>query len=323
MRQAGRYLPEYRALRARAGDFMKLCLTPSLALEATLQPVRRYPVDAAILFSDILMVPHGLGQTVAFEDGSGPRLEAIGAADDLGRLDLQGMPERLCPIYDAVRLLRQALPAEVALIGFAGAPWTVASYMIEGGTSRDFAKVKRWAYGDARSFGRLIDLLVEATAAHLVAQALAGAQALQLFDSWIGVLPEPEAALWGIEPVRRIVARVKAAVPHVPIILFPRGAGLLHESYARIAGADGLSLDTTVPTRWAADMLQPHCVLQGNLDPVLLTVGGEPMLSAARRILAQLGNGRFVFNLGHGILPQTPPDNLGVLCEFLRTWQRR
>jgi uroporphyrinogen decarboxylase len=320
MRQAGRYLPEYRALRAEGGSFLDLCLTPDLAVEATLQPLRRFPLDAAILFSDILTVPHALGQPVRFEEGRGPILDPIRDAGALDGLRAEAVGERLAPVYQAVRRLRAELPPAVTLIGFAGAPWTVASYMIEGGASRDYAAVKAWAFGDPQGFGRLIDLLVETTAAHLIAQARAGAQALQLFDSWLGILPEREMRRWGLEPARRIVERVKAAVPDVPLILFPRGAGLLLGGYASRSGADALGLDTAVPLDWAAEFLQSRCVVQGNLDPVLLVVGGAPMRQAAQKILERLGPRRFVFNLGHGVLPQTPPDNVAALCEIVRGW---
>jgi uroporphyrinogen decarboxylase len=322
MRQAGRYLPEYRALREKAGSFLELCLTPALAAEATLQPVRRFGMDAAILFSDILTVPHGLGQTVRFEDGTGPILAAIDDADGIARLDPDQVGPRLAPVYEAVRQVRAKLPGDVALIGFAGAPWTVASYMIEGGTSRDFSRIKQLAYAVPALFERLVTVLIETTAAHLIAQARAGAQVLQLFDSWMGALAEGQARRWGLEPARQIVALVKEAVPDVPVIVFPRGAGLLYEAYARDSGADAVSLDTTVPPAWARTALQPHAVVQGNLDPALLAVGGTPMQSAAEEILATLGAGRFVFNLGHGILPQTPPENLAALCDLLRSWKR-
>lgn len=321
MRQAGRYLPEYRALRARAGSFLDLCLTPELAVEATLQPVRRFAMDAAILFSDILTVPYGLGQEVRFEEGSGPILAPIANAGDVDRLEAGKVEVRLSPVYDAVRQVRESLAPQTALIGFAGAPWTVASYMIEGGTSRDFSRVKQLAYGAPALFDRLVTLLVETTAAHLIAQVRAGAQVLQLFDSWVGVLPEREARRWGLDPARRIVALVHEAAPEVPVILFPRGAGMLYEAYARAGEAAALSLDTTVPLAWAAQALQPHCVVQGNLDPVLLVVGGAPMHEAVEDILGTLGAGRFVFNLGHGILPQTPPDHLAALCRQLRAWK--
>ncbi|MBX6320490.1 MAG: uroporphyrinogen decarboxylase [Rhodospirillaceae bacterium] len=321
MRQAGRYLPEYRRLRERAGTFLELCLTPELAAEATLQPVRRFALDAAILFSDILVVAHGLGQELRFDEGHGPRLEPVVGPTGLGRLRPEMVRGRLAPVYEAVRQVRAALPPEVALIGFAGAPWTVASYMVEGSTSRDHATVKAWAFADPDGFGRLIALLSEVTIDHLVAQARAGAQALQLFDSWIGALPAEGIERWGLEPARRIVAAVREAAPGVPVILFPRGAGVLYTHYAERSGADALSLDAGIPLGWAARRLQPHCVLQGNLDPVLLAVGGEPMRRAAREILERLGAGGLVFNLGHGVLPHTPPGHVNELCSLVRGWR--
>jgi uroporphyrinogen decarboxylase len=208
----------------------------------------------------------------------------------------------------------------VALIGFAGAPWTVASYMVEGGSSRDFAAVKAWAYGDPQSFERLIELLVEATSAYLIRQVEAGAEALQLFDSWAGVLAEPALRRWCVEPAREIVRRVKAAAPGVPIILFPRGAGVLYDAFAGCDAA-GLSLDTTVPVGWAAERLQPRLAVQGNLDPAVLVSGGAALTGETRRILAALGGGPFVFNLGHGIVPQTPPDHVSQLSELVRDWK--
>lgn len=321
MRQAGRYLPEYRKLRAETGGFLALCLTPEAAEEATLQPIRRFGMDGAILFSDILMVPHGLGQKVAFEEGRGPVLERIAEPDGLAGLDRNGFHERVAPVYETVRRLSRSLPGEVTLIGFAGAPWTVASYMLEGGSSRDFAVIKSWAYGRPEVFAQLIDLLVETTAEYLVRQIAAGAQAIQLFDSWAGVLAEPALRRWCLGPSRRIVARVKEAAPEVPVILFPRGAGLLYEAYAAESGAAALSLDTTVPLGWAAERLQPKVALQGNLDPIVLVQGGAALEEEMHRILTALSGGSHVFNLGHGIVPQTPPDHVSRLAELVRGWK--
>ncbi|MGF1609692.1 MAG: uroporphyrinogen decarboxylase, partial [Kiloniellales bacterium] len=281
MRQAGRYLPEYRALRSQAGGFLEFCYTPELAVEATLQPIRRFGFDAAILFSDILVVPDALGQRVWFEEGSGPRLEPITMPDDLERLSVEGLEERLAPVFETLSRLSRALPEETALIGFAGAPWTVASYMVEGGSSRDFGRVKAWAYGDPEGFQRLIDLLSEATARYLLAQAAAGAEALQLFDSWAAVLPEDPLRRWCLAPAKAIVRRIKAQHPDLPVILFPRGAGILYRDFAQESGADGLSLDTTVPLGWARETLQDQVALQGNLDPILLVSGGAAMREAA------------------------------------------
>ncbi len=321
MRQAGRYLPEYREVRAAAGGFLDLCLTPELAVEVTLQPIRRFAMDAAILFSDILVIPYALGQTVAFEEGRGPVLAPIRTTGDLSRLSDAALHDRLAPVYETVRLLTKALPQETTLIGFAGAPWTLATYMVEGGASKDFATIKRWAYAEPDSFGRLIALLVDATADYLCKQIEAGAEAVQIFDSWIGVLPETELRRWGLDPVREIVRRVKAAHRDTPVILFPRGAGLLYETYAAESGADALSLDTAVPLGWARSALQGRCALQGNLDPVMLVAGGAALEREAERVLRQLAGGPFVFNLGHGILPQTPPDHVAQLADIVKGWK--
>jgi uroporphyrinogen decarboxylase len=317
MRQAGRYLPEYRRVRAEAGSFMDLCLTPELAVEVTLQPLRRFPLDAAILFSDILIVPHGLGQSVSFAEGHGPVLEPLGGPQGLARLALDGMVGRLAPVYETVRRLRAALPAEVALIGFAGAPWTVASYMVEGGSSRDYIAAKGWAYRDPAGFDRLIALLVEATVAHLSAQIEAGADLVQLFDSWIGALPAAGLERWGVAPCRAIIAALRARHPGVPVILFPRGAGAAYSAYSG-CGAAALGLDTGVPLDWAARTLQPEFVLQGNIDPVALLVGGPALEQAARAVLQRLGPARLIVNLGHGVLPETPPEHVAALAALVR-----
>jgi len=321
MRQAGRYLPEYRAIREKSGGFMDMCLTPATAAEITLQPLRRFPLDAAILFSDILMVPHGLGQAVRFEDGHGPVLEAIKTAADIARLDTRGFQERVAPVMTAIPQIRQELPAHAALLGFAGAPWTVASYMIEGGTSRDFERAKSWAYGDPASFGRLIDILVNVTSEYLMAQINAGVDAVQIFDSWAGALAAPQLIRWGLTPTAEIVRRIKERHPQVPVIVFPRGAGASYGAYADGCDCDALSLDQGLPLDWAVEMLQPRKVVQGNLDPLLLVQGGTAMRQEAERILTKLGKGRFVFNLGHGILQTTPPDHVAELCEIVHGWR--
>ena len=319
MRQAGRYLPEYRALRARAESFLEFCYTPELAAEATLQPVRRFGMDGAILFSDILVVADALGQRVSFVEGQGPVLDAITDARAVERLDATGVTERLAPVYRTVRQVADALPARVALIGFAGAPWTVAAYMVEGASSRDFARVKRWAFADPDGFGRLIGLLVTATAAHLCAQLDAGAEAVQLFDSWAGVLPEPAFRRWCVAPVAAVVREVKRRHPQAPVIAFPRGAGALYDGYAAACGVDAVSIDSTVPLDWARRVIQPQAAVQGNLDPVMLVAGGNAMADEVTRIRAGLGGGPFVFNLGHGVLPETPPDNVAALVRLLRS----
>lgn len=318
MRQAGRYLPEYRKVRAEAGSFLDLCYTPELAGEVTQQPIRRFGFDGAILFSDILVVPHALGQKVWFEEGRGPCLEPLRGVQDLAKLDPGRLEERLRPVFATVSLLRRSLPEQTTLIGFAGAPWTVASYMVEGGSSRDFLTAKRWAYSEPQGFAALIDLLIEATSGYLLAQVEAGAEALQIFDSWAGVWPEPEFRRWCLNPVKEIIRRVKGVHPAVPIIAFPRGAGLLYAAVAEEAGADALSLDTTVPLRWAREVLQPKVTLQGNLDPAVLLAGGKAQKEAVARILETLGDGPFIFNLGHGIDKNTPPEHVTQLVEQIR-----
>jgi uroporphyrinogen decarboxylase len=321
MRQAGRYLPEYRATRAQAKDFLNLCFTPELAVEVTLQPIRRYGFDAAIMFSDILVLPHALGQRVWFEEGAGPRLEPLRQADDIAQLNPDALHDKLAPVYETLRGLRRELPPETTLIGFAGAPWTVASYMIEGQTSRDFATAKTWAYRAPEEFGHLIDFLVASTSDYLIAQIEAGAEVLQLFDSWAGVWPEPSLRRWCLEPAAEIVRRVKAVHPAVPVILFPRGAGLLYEAFATEAGAEGLGLDTTVPLAWARERLQGRVALQGNLDPLLLVAGGAALETGVAQILKTLGNGPLIFNLGHGITPQAPPEHVQQLVDQVRGWR--
>ena len=316
MRQAGRYLPEYREVRSSVPGFLDLCLTPKLAAEVTLQPIRRFAMDAAIVFSDILMVPFGLGQTVEFQEG--PILKPVRNQADIARLDAGKFAQRLEPVYETLRLVRAALPKTCGLIGFAGSPWTVATYMAEGGTSRDFFAVKSWAFTNADEFQALIDLLIESTARHLIAQVEAGADALQLFDTWAGVLPEAFARRFVVAPTRAIAARVKAAHPDVPIIGFPRGLGVLYRDYALETGVDAVSLDAGVPIGWAVQELQSRCCVQGNLDPQILVAGGEVLRSETRRIIAGFAGGPFVFNLGHGILPQTPPEHVAELTRLVR-----
>ncbi|MGQ9366291.1 uroporphyrinogen decarboxylase [Azospirillum sp. ST 5-10] len=320
MRQAGRYLPEYREVRARAGSFLDLCYNPELAEEVTLQPIRRYGMDAAILFSDILVVPHALGQRLDYLEGEGPKLEPVRGAADLGRLSRERFHECLAPVYETVRRLSRSLPPEVALIGFAGAPWTVATYMVEGGGSKEFAAIKSWAYADPKGFAALIDLLVEVTADYLSAQVDAGAEVVQLFDSWAGVLPASAFRRLVIEPTRAVVARVKARHPAVPVIGFPRGAGLLYEDYVSDSGVDAVALDTTVPPLWAARTLQPRLPVQGNLDPIMLVAGGAAQEAAVAEILEALAGRPFIFNLGHGITQKTPPEHVAQLARQLRAW---
>ena len=315
MRQAGRYLPEYRRLRERARDFIELCLTPSLAAEVTMQPVRRFGMDAAILFSDILMVPYGLGQRLEYREGEGPVLEPVRNTGGLARLDRGRLPGQLEPVFETVRRVSEGLGPETALIGFAGAPWTVAAYMVEGGGSRDFRHVKAWAWRDPDGFAALIDLLIEATIDFLAAQIGAGAEVVQLFDSWSGVLPEAAFERWVVQPTRRIVAGLKVRFPETPIIGFPRGAGLFCPRYLVGTAVDAIGLDATVPPGWAGQQLPAP--VQGNLDPVLLLVGGRPMAEAVGELRRAFANRPWIFNLGHGVLPQTPPDNVAALARLL------
>jgi len=318
MRQAGRYLPEYRELRQGAASFLDFCFSPDRATEATLQPIRRFGFDAAILFSDILVVPHALGRAVGFREGEGPVLEKLRQREEVDALTCDGVPERLAPVYETVRRVRKALPAETALIGFAGGPWTVATYMVEGGTSRDFGAVKRWAFGDAEGFGVLIEHIAAATIEHLSAQIASGAEAVQIFESWAGVLEADAFRRLVIAPTRQIVTSLQARHPHVPIIGFPRGAGLMYRAYVSETGVNAIGLDSAVPCEVARKTLQSLAPVQGNLDPMLLLVGGAAMERAVGNIVHAFKDGPFVFNLGHGVLPETPVANVARLVEILR-----
>ncbi len=317
MRQAGRYLPEYRQLRGQAADFMQLCLSPGLAAEATMQPLRRFGMDAAIIFSDILLVPYALGQGVVFPEGEGPLVERIESSDELHRLERQPLLSRLEPVFEAVRRVARELGPETALIGFSGAPWTLAVYMVEGAGSRDFRRVKTWAYRDAAGFGALIKLLTEAAIAFLCGQIEAGAEAVQVFDSWAGVLPERAFVRWVIEPTARISAAVRSRHPHHPIIGYPRGAGILYERYVAESGIGAISCDTAVPAVWAREKLQSRIAVQGNLDPVMLLAGEKALRDAVAELWRGLGKGPYVFNLGHGVLAQTPPEAVSALAALL------
>ena len=319
MRQAGRYLPEYREVRGRVSSFLDLCRTPELAAEVTLQPLRRFDLDAAIVFSDILIVPYALGQKVEFVEGEGPRLEPIGDGKALGGLNKGSAAKALAPVYETIERVTAKLPESVPLIGFCGAPWTVATYMVEGGGSKDQAAARLWAYREQANFQRLIDLLVETSADYLLGQVAAGASALQIFDSWAGSLPEDEFARWCIAPTRRLVTQVKAKVPNVPVIGFPRGSGPLAERYARETGIDAIGCDTSQPIEWIRDRLQSLVPVQGNLDPLLLVAGGPHLDRRVASILAALGSGPFIFNLGHGILPDTPIENVERLLRLVKT----
>jgi uroporphyrinogen decarboxylase len=317
MRQAGRYLPEYRALRAKAKNFIDFCLTPELAVEVTLQPVRRFGMDAAILFADILLVPHALGQGVRFVEGEGPRLEPIRDAAALARLSDHAGAEILAPVMQTIRGVRAALPPSVALIGFAGAPWTVATYMIEGQGGSDYENSRQMAWTQPKLFAGLMDRLVLATSDYLNAQADAGAQALQLFDSWAGAVPAGLFETAVIEPTARVVAAVKARHPGIPIIGFPRGAGAHLGRYVTGTGVDAVGVDHMTDLAWAARSVPDGTAVQGNLDPVLLLAGGTAMDDEIRRTLGAMKGRPFVFNLGHGVMQPTPPDHVARLVALV------
>lgn len=317
MRQAGRYLPEYRVLRAKTDSFLELCYNPDLACEITMQPVRRFAMDAAILFSDILVVADALGCQVTFVEGLGPQLERVHSGAAVARLRPADVRRRLAPVYETVQRLKQNLPARTALIGFAGAPWTVAAYMVEGEGSKEFYAARAFARRDRVAFGRLIELLAEATIEHLRAQIEAGADVVQLFDSWAGILPEDEFVRWCLEPTARIVHTLKSEHPELPIIAFPRGAGLHYRRFVEAVPVDGLGLDTTVPVGRARHDF-PELCLQGNLDPVALLTGGNAAREEAERIVGAVASGPFIFNLGHGVLPDTDPEEVGALVAHVK-----
>ena len=318
MRQAGRYLPEYRELRAKAGSFLTMAYTPDYTVEVTLQPIRRFHADAAILFSDILVVPHALGQDLTFKTGKGPLLEPVDNREKLKALSSQGFHDHLSPVYEAVARLRVELPDDVTLIGFAGAPWTVATYMVAGRGTPDQAPAKAWAYGDPEGFGALIDLLVEQTAEYLAQQIEAGAEVVQLFDSWAGSLPPSQFERWVIAPTRAIVDHLKSRFPDVPVVGFPKGAGPLYERYVRETGVDVVGTDTALPPEWAAEVLGPLAVVQGNLDPRLVVAGGPAMMADVDRIEAAFRGHRHIFNLGHGFVPETPVEHVEALVRRLK-----
>ncbi len=322
MRQAGRYLPEYRAARAKAKDFITLCTTPELATEVTLQPIRRYRLDAAILFSDILMVPWALGQGLAFREGEGPVLPPLRDASGVAALDPSRLLGQVAPIVETVRRVRQTLLAEglddTALIGFAGSPFTVACYMVEGGGSRDFAATRSMAFGNPALFARLLDILVDATVAYLSAQIDAGAEAVMLFDSWVGVLSPGQFRNHVIRTTSTIVGELGCRYPAVPVIGFPRLAGLLIGEYVRATGVHAVGLDTGMDLVLARSLMQSRVALQGNLDPMALLAGDAAMRVEATGILEAMRGWPFVFNLGHGIVPQTPPAHVAELVELVR-----
>ncbi len=307
MRQAGLYLPEYRDVRARAGSFLDLCFSPALAAEVTLQPVRRFGFDAAILFSDILVVPHALGQQLTFEVGNGPHLSPpIASADDLSKLADEMALDALAPVFETITRVRSELPDDVALLGFCGAPWTVATYMVAGCGTPDQAPARLFAYRDRDRFQRLIDLLTQASIDYLVAQFRAGVDAVQLFDTWAGVLGPEEFDRWCTKPAGEIVAGLRRRIPGACVIGFPRGAGTSLVNYVDSVPFDAIGLDWIIDRKFARDRIQPRRPVQGNLDPIALVAGGNALDREVDSVLASFSDRPFIFNLGHGILPETP-----------------
>ena len=317
MRQAGRYLPEYRALRQKAGSFWAMCMNPEMAAEITLQPIRRFGFDAAILFSDILVVPYAMGVPVTFEEGVGPSLPPIATVDALTGAQAQWV-EALAPVYETLRNLRVALEPKTTLLGFAGAPWTLATYLAEGHGSSDQRAAKLWAYRDPDGFQQLIDRVGDCVAAHLIAQLDAGADAVQLFDSWAGGLTEDGYARWVVKPTRRIVDRIHAVRPGAKIIGFPRASTLAgYKLYAVGTKVDAVSVDTAAPQSWMSGFAEVTTV-QGNLDPLVLMTGGAALDIAVDEILNAMRGKPFIFNLGHGVLPETPLENVARLVQRVR-----
>ena len=319
MRQAGRYLPEYRATREKAGDFLSLCYTPELAAEVTLQPIRRFGFDAAILFADILLVPQALGMDLWFEQGEGPRLSTITSPADLATLKgPDDIHDHLAPVYETVRILARELPPETALIGFAGAPWTVATYMIAGRGTPDQGPAHALMAADRASFDALIARITQATISYLFKQIEAGAEAVKLFDSWAGSLKGDDFDRYAVAPIRQIIAALKARHPEVPVIAFPREAGPRYEGFARATGADCVAVDNSVSVQWVAEHVQVDGCVQGNLDPKHMVTGGPALVAETRRIVEAFRGGPHVFNLGHGITPDAAPENVALMLETIR-----
>lgn len=319
MRQAGRYLPEYRATRAKAGDFLSLCYTPDLAAEVTLQPIRRYGFDAAILFADILLVPQALGSELWFVTGEGPRLSTIGGAEDLAKLKpVDAIHETLGPVYETVSILARELPSETALIGFAGAPWTVATYMIAGRGTPDQAPAHALKDGDRAVFDALIDLITDATIVYLSRQIEAGAEVIKLFDSWAGSLSGDDFDRYSVTPARKIISALKATYPDIPVIAFPREAGNGYIGFAAATGADAVAIDNSVATTWAAEYVQSEICVQGNLDPKHMVTGGQDLIDETKAIVEAFRGGPHIFNLGHGITPDADPENVHLMLDAIR-----
>jgi uroporphyrinogen decarboxylase len=320
MRQAGRYLPEYRQIRAKAKNFLDFCYSPTLAAEATLQPIARFAFDAAILFSDILVIPDALGQSVSFESGEGPQLEPLTTLDDINRLSDISL-DRLNPVFETIDRVRSKLPAETAFLGFCGAPWTVASYMIAGRGTPDQGPARLFAYRNPEAFQILIDRLVDASIHYLSRQIAAGVDAVQIFDSWAGVMPPHEFDRWCRKPMARIISGVRKNAPGAQIIAFPRGAGCHYRDFAERTGANAIALDTTVDPDWVRTNVPNNIVIQGHLDPIALLAGGKAQADSVANLLESYASRNHIFNLGHGILPQTPIEHVEALISQIRSYQ--
>jgi|CXWL01.1.fsa_nt_gi uroporphyrinogen decarboxylase len=315
MRQAGRYLPEYRSVRKNFSNFLEFCYTPEVACEVTLQPITRYGMSAAIIFSDILVIPDALGVDVKFAEGHGPILKPV---SDISQLSKNNFNETLQPVYEAIKLTRKSLSSDTALIGFCGLPWTLACYMIEGKGSRDFSSVRQTAFRKKEFFTGLIDILTESVIEHSLEQIKAGAQAIQLFDSWAGVLSEQEFFNYSIIPSKKITSAIKEKYPNVPVIGFPRLAGSKTIDYAKNTGVDAVSFDGSISLNVAKNELQKLVIPQGNLDSVLLAEDKNEACLQTKKIISELGDKPFVFNLAHGILPNTPTDNVSAICDIIK-----
>jgi uroporphyrinogen decarboxylase len=321
MRQAGRYLPEYREVRAKAGGFLDLCFTPEFAVEVTLQPIRRFAFDAAIIFSDILVIPYALGRDVRFEAGEGPRLDPLDTPDKVGTLSSTGDFTKLEPVFEALRRVRRELDPKIALIGFCGAPWTVATYMVAGQGTPDQAPARLMAYRHPDAFAKIIDAIVENSIEYLLGQLKAGADVLQIFDTWAGVLPPREFQRWSVEPTKRIVEGVRKRVPDAKIIGFPRGAGALLPSYVEATKVDAVSIDWAAEPSLIRNKVQSRVAVQGNLDPLVLIAGGDALDRAVDDVLSNYAAGRLIFNLGHGIQPETPIAHVEQMVKRVRAYE--
>ena len=317
MRQAGRYLPEYRETRKRAGSFLHLCFNPELATEVTLQPIRRFGMDGAILFSDILVIPHALGVSVTFAEGEGPLVEQTTSSARIAQLRVNDIPEKLAPVFEAIRLIRRALPAHTTLLGFAGAPWTVACYMLQGRGGKEFQAARLFAYAQPQAMQQLIDILTEATIDYLRRQLDAGVDAVQLFDSWAGLLTPRACKQWVFAPAKKIAAALNASHPQAPLIGFPKGGGAWLASYSEATNIRCLGVDQHSVIHTIQEQL-PQAILQGNLDPLLVAADKEGAVKQTEFILESMGKKPFVFNLGHGFIPETPIAHVEAICEKVK-----